>query len=384
MATVVSFNGANFTIPGVGERNFGQNLTNYFVAIAAGALTKAGGNASLTADLNLGTSFGVIAKYLKSSSPNIAASGVLRLANLEGVTWRNAANNGDLSLVVDALDRLTYNGSVLATSTDVAAKQPLDGDLTAISALATTGLAKRTGTDTWSLTSARSEVGLTTKGDLLADTGSALVRVPVGANGTVLTADSAQPSGLAYTSPLTNPMSAVGDLIYGATSGTATRLAPNTTTTRKFLSETGTGSAGQAPVWDEGLATSSTSGTVAKKARGSFTATLTGAFNSSVTIQYALVDGVTTLSFPAISVASVAATTINIDLTNMPAHIRPIVSTMDLLQIRTISNTVDVGPGYLRLPASGNGLVQAGTSTTFAATGFAGWNGFSVSYTAVT
>lgn len=46
-----------------------------------------------------------------------------------------------------------------------------------------------------------------------------------------------------------NPMSAVGDLIYGGTAGAQTRLAPNTASTRKILEQTGTGTAGQAPTW---------------------------------------------------------------------------------------------------------------------------------------
>lgn len=49
---------------------------------------------------------------------------------------------------------------------------------------------------------------------------------------------------------ISNPMSAPGDLIYGGASGTPTRLAPNTTTTRKFLRETGDGANGAAPAWD--------------------------------------------------------------------------------------------------------------------------------------
>lgn len=52
-----------------------------------------------------------------------------------------------------------------------------------------------------------------------------------------------------FNGKLTNPMSAVGDTIYGGTSGAATRLAGNTTTAKQFLSQTGTGSASQAPVW---------------------------------------------------------------------------------------------------------------------------------------
>lgn len=46
-----------------------------------------------------------------------------------------------------------------------------------------------------------------------------------------------------------SPMNAVGDIIYGDTAGTGTRLAPNITTTKNFLTGTGTGAAGQAPVW---------------------------------------------------------------------------------------------------------------------------------------
>jgi len=46
-----------------------------------------------------------------------------------------------------------------------------------------------------------------------------------------------------------NPMTTLGDIIYGAASGTATRLAGNTTTTKQYLSQTGTGTASAAPAW---------------------------------------------------------------------------------------------------------------------------------------
>ena len=44
-------------------------------------------------------------------------------------------------------------------------------------------------------------------------------------------------------------MSLLGDLIYGGASGTRTILPGNTTTTKNFLSQTGTGSGSAAPVW---------------------------------------------------------------------------------------------------------------------------------------
>ena len=46
-----------------------------------------------------------------------------------------------------------------------------------------------------------------------------------------------------------SPMTTLGDTVYGGTSGTGTRLVGNTTATKQFLSQTGTGSASAAPVW---------------------------------------------------------------------------------------------------------------------------------------
>ena len=46
-----------------------------------------------------------------------------------------------------------------------------------------------------------------------------------------------------------NPMTTLGDVIYGGASGVATRLAGNTTTAKQYLSQTGTGTASAAPAW---------------------------------------------------------------------------------------------------------------------------------------
>ena len=57
-----------------------------------------------------------------------------------------------------------------------------------------------------------------------------------------------------------NPMTSLGDMIYGNAVGLALRLAPNVTTTRKFLSMQGDGTNGAAPSWFE--ITSTTIGAV--------------------------------------------------------------------------------------------------------------------------
>ena len=48
---------------------------------------------------------------------------------------------------------------------------------------------------------------------------------------------------------LSNPMTSLGDMIYGNAIGAPLRLPPNTTTTKKFLSMTGDGTSGDQPQW---------------------------------------------------------------------------------------------------------------------------------------
>jgi len=48
-----------------------------------------------------------------------------------------------------------------------------------------------------------------------------------------------------------SPLTTLGDLLYGGASGAGTRLAGNTSTTRKYLGQTGTGSASQAPTFTQ-------------------------------------------------------------------------------------------------------------------------------------
>jgi len=49
---------------------------------------------------------------------------------------------------------------------------------------------------------------------------------------------------------MSNPMSSLGDMIYSNSSGAPQRLAPNTTTTRKYLSMVGDGAFGAIPTWE--------------------------------------------------------------------------------------------------------------------------------------
>jgi len=71
------------------------------------------------------------------------------------------------------------------------------------------------------------------KGDLVPGTGAdTFARLAVGANGTVLTADSAEATGLKWATPaagMTNPMTTTGDIIYSSPGSTPVRRGIGTT-----------------------------------------------------------------------------------------------------------------------------------------------------------
>lgn len=116
MAQSIVFNNATYIIPDVGESSWGQNLTNFFVAIPSGCYQLSGGTAPLTADLSFGSNFGLFAKYLTSVTSTPATVGVLRLAKTDAVEWRNTLNNANLALAIDSSDNLLWNGDIIATS----------------------------------------------------------------------------------------------------------------------------------------------------------------------------------------------------------------------------------------------------------------------------
>lgn len=117
MSVPLTINGVTFSYPQEFDKHWGPTLTNWSTAVTNGMLQKAGGTFTLTADVDFGASFGLKSLYYKSREANIAATGILRLANAStGVRWRNAANNADLDLTVNASNLLTFNGSVLGTN----------------------------------------------------------------------------------------------------------------------------------------------------------------------------------------------------------------------------------------------------------------------------
>lgn len=119
MAVTLVVNGTGYSFPNTGDESWGDNVTNWATAVTSSMLQKTGGTFTLSAEVYFGASFGLKSLYYKSTGATVAAAGVVRLANLEKVSWRNAANGADLPLSVNASDQLTYNGVAISSSSGI-------------------------------------------------------------------------------------------------------------------------------------------------------------------------------------------------------------------------------------------------------------------------
>jgi hypothetical protein len=116
MATSVTYNGVLYSVPSYGDGGYAQgpgNLSLYLIALSTGSLQQTGGPFPITADVNFGPNFGLIALYYTSETANPATAGQIRLAHTDTIDWRNNANSGNLALGVNSSDQLTFNGTPL-------------------------------------------------------------------------------------------------------------------------------------------------------------------------------------------------------------------------------------------------------------------------------
>lgn len=338
MSTTLTINGVAFAYPDTGDQNWGTEASGWAAAVTSGMLQKAGGTFTLTADVNFGATFGLFAKYFTSVTANPSATGVLRLANADGIGWRNSGNSADFLLKPDANGFLQYNsidlvnlsgtqtltnksmsGSAntftnipysalvltnLIVNADINSAAAIaysklnlalgivNGDISASAAIAFSKLASLTsahilvgsagnvatdvavsgdisltnagvtayagtvplnkggtGTAAASANAAFNVLSpLTTKGDLLGFS-TVNARLAIGTDGFALIADAASTLGFKWAAILSNPMTTLGDIIYEDVTPAAVRLAGNTTSTKKFLTQTGTGAVSAAPAW---------------------------------------------------------------------------------------------------------------------------------------
>jgi len=167
----------------------------------------------LNADISASAAI-AFSKLAALPSANILVGSAGNVATATAVTGDVTISNAG----VTAIGAAKVTNAMLAGSIDLTTK------VTGALPIANGGTGQTTKTDAFDALAPT-----TTKGDLIVHNGTDNIRVAVGANGTVLTADSGQTSGYTFTSPLINPMTTAGDLIYGGVAGAATRLAAGTT-----------------------------------------------------------------------------------------------------------------------------------------------------------
>lgn len=113
MSTTVSFNGTNYSVPAYGDSGWAQgtgNLSSYLIAIPSGCLQTVGGTFTLSANVNFGATYGLIAKYFTTRTANPATSGVVRLAAADTICW--GTSNFALS---QSAGVASFNGVVLGS-----------------------------------------------------------------------------------------------------------------------------------------------------------------------------------------------------------------------------------------------------------------------------
>ncbi len=254
MQTIV-FNGLTFEIPNTADESWGDDLTAYFAAIPQGSLQASGGPFTLAAEVNFGSTYGLLSAYFKTRAANPATTGLFRLAVTDTIDFRNNANNANLALAVNASDQLTFNGVILATSFDPLSENltgftPNTGTITAADTILT-GIEKNYGNSLLKAPLANpvftGTIGtaLTASSNVLTDGSGNLT---VGTSTIAMGGTGQVTAGAAFNA--LSPVTLLGDLIYGSGAATNARLAGNITTTKLFLSQTGTSTISAAPGWN--------------------------------------------------------------------------------------------------------------------------------------
>lgn len=231
---------------------------------------------------------------------------------------------------------------------------------------------------------------LTTKGDLYTYS-TVNARQPVGTNGQVLTADSAQTSGIKWTTPsgFTSPMTTLGDIIFEDATPTAARLAGNITATRNYLVQTGTGAISAAPLWgtivaaDLPAASSGSSGSVSYESSGTFLAPFTGAAGFTVVLRWYRTGKNVTLFIQSPGTAACGAGVFDTPTSTVPSDIQPAIAPQWWFLPVTDNSLAQTTPGTVKI--LGSGIIEisrAYDAVGFTGVGNCGWAATSISYRA--
>lgn len=112
MTTAVSINGGTYNYPEENDTGWGTDATNAFVALSNSTLQLNGGSFTLTNDVDFGASYGLVSLHFTSKTASAASAGQVRLANADGIAWRNTGDSADLTLTTGSADGLLEYNSI--------------------------------------------------------------------------------------------------------------------------------------------------------------------------------------------------------------------------------------------------------------------------------
>ena len=225
MSVNVSVAGSSYAVPQEGDSGYATDVTNLLIQLATSTkvLQVTSSSFPLTQDLSFGSSYGLKIQYIKSQATNPSSAGVIRLGNAESVGFRNAANNADLLLTVNASDILQYNGTSLTLSGGI-----VNADINAAAAIAYSKLNLSNSIVNADISSSASIAlsklaALSTSRALQSNSSTGAIEASSVTN-TELSYLSGVTSAIQTQlgTKVTNPMTTGGDVIYGGASGVPT------------------------------------------------------------------------------------------------------------------------------------------------------------------
>ena len=236
-----------YTLSGLGGQPLATNLTSLSsLSYASASFVKmtAAGTFSLDTSTYLTSAVSTINFGTTGLTPSSATSGAVTVAGTlvgaNGGTGQSTYAIGDL-LQGGATNTLTKLAAV-ATGNAL-----ISGGVTTASSWGKIGLTTHiSGT----LAVGNGGTGATTLTGVLIGNGTSAVTAVAGTASQILRRNAGDTAYEFFTlTSLNNPMTTLGDIIYGGASGAATRLAGNTTATKNVLTSTGSGGVATAPVW---------------------------------------------------------------------------------------------------------------------------------------